>query len=464
MAKKETKSKNPAPVISTLVVRAPQRKTSDVAYWRNALKSADGGYIMRLYDMYEDLLIDGVLADAHSKRIEAVTNAELIFQGARGENVPEIAALMETLDWEVMIKEFVQPVFWGRAGVEFDFTGGFRATPIPKKHISLETGKILIEAGGDTGVSYADDDHLLVLGNTRDWGLFLRTAPYIIWKRGGFGDWAEWLEIFGMPQRVGKYNTYDPQSRILLEEALEKSGSAPWCVIPDGSNVETVNNTGSGSSGTSYADFRNACNEELLIAMLGQTLTTLQGERGARSLGEVHKKVEEGKNKADMRYVEKVLNTYLVPRLESRGYPVKGGRFVFPEATESISVADIVSLSDILDIPVKFLYDKYGIPVPKDGERIAAQRMQQDTKEPDNAKSAPAGKKDAEPEPEPEPEPAPAVKAKGKEVKNSDRGFFSLLTDFFADAPARWNGAIRRFTGRLTSSTGTVTLADDYSI
>ena len=33
-------------------------------------------------------------------------------------------------------------------------------------------------------------------------------------------------------------------------------------------------------SGESYNDFRQANNEEILITILGQTLTTVQGERG----------------------------------------------------------------------------------------------------------------------------------------------------------------------------------------
>ena len=71
----------------------------------------------------------------------------------------------------------------------------------------------------------------MVLGKKRNFGLFLKTAPYAIWKRGGFGDYAQWIELFGMPQRVGKYSSYDPESRRLLVEAMEQAGSAPWIVI-----------------------------------------------------------------------------------------------------------------------------------------------------------------------------------------------------------------------------------------
>lgn len=123
-----------------------------------------------------------------------------------------------------------------------------------------------------------------------------------------------------MPQRIGKYNTYDPESRKLLEEAFDKAGSAPYVVIPKEADVETKE--GGTGSGSSYNEFRQANNEEMLITILGQTMTTVQGEKGARSLGEVHKEVEEGKNKSDLRYVQRVLNQRYSPCWRREGIPL----------------------------------------------------------------------------------------------------------------------------------------------
>jgi len=454
MAKKTTNATKGDTILSQIVIRQPQRTTSDVAYWRNALRSADAGRLKALFDLYEDLLIDGVLYNAWNKRIEAVTNAELIFQDKDGETVSEIVDIMETLDWENQLKSFMKPIAYGRGGGEYDFSQGFRFTDIPVKHISLETQSILINDTDPSGISYIDDDNIIILGKLRDFGLFLKTAPYAIWKRGGFGDYAQWLELFAMPQRVGKYSSYDPQARALLEEALEKAGSAPWCVIPNESNVETVNNTGNGSSGTSYNDFRKACNEEMLITLVGQTLTTIQGDKGARSLGEVHKEVEEGINKADMRYVEKVLNSYVKPLLEKRGFPVKDGKFIFPAATENLEVTELISLTDILDIPASYVHEKYGIPVAKDGELIAKKRQPSETIKVDETVK---GEKT---------ETKKEEKSGQEEIKNDDRNFFLKLMDrFFVYAPTFRSGANQSFSAKSKRSiTGRINLADNYSI
>jgi hypothetical protein len=453
---KETRKRRDKIIYSSLVVKAPNRATSDIGTWRAALRSADGGRPARLFDLYDDLLVDGVLADARGKRVDAVNNAELVFQDKRGKAVKEIDEIMNTLAWENLLTGITGTIFTGRSGVELDFANGFDTGIIPPKHVSIENRLILIDPTGEKGIPYTGDDHLIVLGKRFDYGLFLKTAPFAIYKRGGFGDYAQWLEIFGMPQRVGKYSAYDPESRKLLEEAMERQGSAPWLVIPKETDVETVNKSGSGSSGISFNNFRQACNEEMLVTILGQTLTTIQGDRGARSLGEVHKLVEEGKNKSDMRFVEKVLNTYLVPVLERRGFPVNGGRFIFPEAVEPLKVSEIVELSGIMPVPVSFLRNKYGIPEPVKGEEIAGKRPVEDKKEDSNPG-----------EPGKEKNETGEVKGEtGKEeikeeVKHDNPGWWHRLLDFFAVAPTTWSGAGRKWSGRSRTS---ITLADGFKI
>lgn len=198
---------------------------------------------------------------------------------------------------------------------------------------------------------------------------------------------------------------------------MEEAGSAPYIIIPKEAEVETK--SGNNGSGTSYNEFRQACNEEMLITILGQTLTTVQGENGARSLGEVHKEVEEGKNRSDMRFVQRVLNNRVLPMLEARGYPVSGGKFVFPQSAEQLSVSDIVQLSDILPIPQSYLHEKYSIPVPNNDEPIA--RRQAPTFEPTDIEGLEVSTQQ---------EAKPKTKA-----QLSDHSLLKRLRDFFAQAP-----------------------------
>lgn len=426
MAKKNKQSKGvtapaqPSVVVNKLVVKAANRNVLDIGKWRSAMKAAEKGKTTALYDLYDDLLIDGVLSDAIDKRIKAVLSTNIIFIDAEGEEVPEVMEIIDSLAWEELITRIMMTLFWGRSAVELSFDP-FGCFPIPPKHINLIDKVISLEQGDNKGISYEFDPFLLVLGKTQDLGLLLKAAPYAIYKRGGFGDWSQWIELFGMPHRLGKYNSYDPQSKQLLEEAFEKFGAAPYLIAPNDTTIEHIE-TSSGN-GIAYDDFRKACNEEILITILGQTMTTVQGDKGARSLGEVHMEVEAGKHKSDLRYCQRILNEYLRPRLEARGYKVAGGKFVYPKEHQLPEVSELVMLSDIMDIPKAWLHEQYGIPMPREGEEIARRQS-----------VSPMGSlMPLEPDDNAEPTPEPK---EGESIKNKDsESLWQRFIRFFGIAP-----------------------------
>ncbi len=410
--KKDTKQL----VVQQIIVKSPQRRVYDVGDWRTALRAADYGRTRQLYDLFDDIIIDGVLFDAIDKRIDAVLNSDLIFTDRTGKENEEISRLIDTTAWATLMREIMNQRFFGRAALEMSFADGFRVEPIKPKYIDLRNRQILLDDTGSAGIPYDGDSHLLVLGKDDDFGLLLKAAPYAIWKRGGFGDYAQWIELFGMPQRIGKYNTYDTESRKLLEEAMEKAGSAPYVIIPKEAEVEMrESNTGSGDS---FNDFRKACNEEILITILGQTLTTVQGDKGARSLGEVHMEVEDNKHQTDLRFVQRTLNEMVVPMLIARGFNLEGGQFVFPKAAETLSVNEIVQLTNVIEIPASYIYERFAIPMPADGETIAGRRSAQTGEEPDEVDNEDADDNTDDP------------------VKNADgRSFLRRMWDFFVQAP-----------------------------
>ena len=354
-------------VIQTLVVKPNNRNVTDIDTWRNALKAADKGKREKLYDLYADLLLDNILSSAIDKRVMAITNADIAFM-RNDENVPEMDTFIDSPEFEDIIKEIVMSVFWGKTVLELDFSGE-TAKPysIPRKNIRPDLGLIVVNSTDESGTPYRADDFFLEAGKDDDLGLILKAAPFCIYKRGGFGDYAQFIELFGMPQRIGKYNSNDDATRKILEQVLDQAGSAAWAVIPKEADVETNSPTITTGVGL-YIDFIKACNEEILIGILGQTMTTQNGS--SKSQSETHKEGEEGINKSDRRFVQRILNKELLPRLEKRGYPVSGGFFYFPEAGENLTTTERLAIDvqlkcDIgLPIDDEYFYETYGIPKP----------------------------------------------------------------------------------------------------
>ncbi len=387
--------KNPQLVVNQITIQPIARNTADIDTWRNALRAADRGKRKQLYELYEDLLLDPILSDAIDKRIEAITNAELVFRTGKGESVPVMDDLMDTPEFEEFLKEAMRAhIVWGISVEELDFSDGFSFQSVPRAHIRPETGEIVLNVSDEKGIPYRDSDFFLEIGDKKDLGLVLKAAPYVIYKRGGFGDWAQYVEIFGMPFQIAKYSNYDEATRQELIRALEASGSARRAVIPKESDIDYRDNKSSGDGGI-YEKLRMACIEEILICILGQTMTTLDGS--SRSQGEVHLEVLESKHKADRRFVQRILNRKLVPILAKRGYPVGDGYFMFPETGETVSLTERMALVEkaaaMVPVPADYIYETFGVPKPKEGEEVVQIRP---------ASPFPIGPEEEDPEEAPE--------------------------------------------------------------
>lgn len=389
-----------------IVIQPIARRVNDIDTWRSALRLADMGNRTKLYDLYADLLIDGYLGEAIEKRIEAITDADITFS-IKGKEVDAINDMIDTPEFEHLLRDIMLSRFWGITVDECHFDNGFTFDSIPRNHIRPGTKEIAIREADQHGISYAGVDNILQFGRDDDYGLILKAAPYVIYKRGGFGDWAQFVEIFGMPQRIGKYSSMDEQSRRALIQAFETAGSAPYLVIPKETEAEQSTLSNSGNGGL-YNDFRNACNEEILITILGQLMTTKDGS--SLSQAQVHLAVQEKKHSSDRRYVIRLLNKLFTPLLEKRGYPVTGGKFQYRKEAEKLTVQEIATLSEIVTVPQSWVLDRYNIPLPKGDEPVAGKKPE-DTGE--GAGNKPPDEK----------------------IENSDRSWYRRMFDFFASAP-----------------------------
>jgi len=435
MAKKDkvsTIEQEKAPVgiiINQITVNRVNRQILDIGKWRQALQSADNDRMTLLYDLYEDILLDGRLWDAIDRRIRAVTGADLTFQFQDGSESQEMIDLIDNEEFEYLLNEIMQSLFWGISLIQLDFTNSLQTFSVPRKHIRPKTKTVAVMQNDIEGsIPYTDLQNIIEVRSKRDkFGLILRAAPYVIMMRGGIGDWAQMVELFAMPQRVGKYSIYDQEARKMLEQAFAEQGAAASMVVPKETDIET-NSGASNVNSSIYKDFIAELKEAMLVTVLSNTMTTLDGS--SRSQSEVHQDVEDELNKHDLRFVQRVLNQQLKPILEARGYKVSGGSFVFPKALKDLTVDELISLSDILEIPAYYFQEKYGIPQANEKDKLARKSQPEpQPKEPDPA---------AQPkEPVNPPEPPAADPKKKKEAKLSDTepdGFWKEFFNFFADA------------------------------
>jgi phage gp29-like protein len=273
--------------------------------------------------------------------------------------------------------------FWSHTLLEFFYNeaGELTCELVPRKHVEQKTGLVLARQVDTAGYAYREDKSrlpwLLEVGTWKQHGLLLPSAQYVIYKRGNFGDWAQYAEVFGMPWKVAKYDSYDEKQRQQLEQALEEAGGNANIIIPRETEIDLKYATSAGD-GSLYEKLKDACDEALSVLILGQTMTTKDTSGSGYAQGKIHATVEDDLHMSDRRYITRILNDKLNPLLDLHGFPVGDGKWTYKEE-ENIDVKTkkiAIDMQVAQQVPVDddYFYETYGIPKPSNYDQIKADK------------------------------------------------------------------------------------------
>lgn len=204
--------------------------------------------------------------------------------------------------------------------------------------------------------------------------------PYLF-KNYSVRDLAEFLEIYGLPLRLGKYpGGASPQEKATLLRAVMSIGHNAGGIIPRGMDIEFQE----AAKGTSdpYQAMINWAERSQSKAILGGTLTSGTGEgTNTNALGQVHNEVREELRDADLKQLAATLTRDLlfpIYALNCKSYnnPRRHPRLVF-DVTEGEDLTQyaeaLPKLVEIgLKIPTAWAHDKLQIPQPEGDEPVLA--------------------------------------------------------------------------------------------
>lgn len=368
------KTTNP-PIIQSIEIRQTQRTTQTVGKWRTALQAAESitnPNRTLLYDLYLDLILDAQLKNTTEARKRKITNSKITFT-KEGEINDQVQELIESPVFFNLLADLIDARFWGYSLIEFYYKDGLLAyNLIPRKHVKPEFGIVVRNSNDTTGINYSEapiNNYTLSAGTPNDLGLYLSAAQYVLYKRGCFGDWAQFAEIFGMPFRFGKYDGFDETTRLQLNAALEAMGSAAHAVFPKGAEIEVVQNNNNGN-GEVYEKLKNAADEQIALIMLGQTMTTKDGASLSQAM--VHAEVAEQVFIDDRRFILNTLNHDFKRILETFGLP-NDGDFDFVDESR-LSLKDRVyidtQLAQHIILDADYWFKTYGIDKPDNYDQL----------------------------------------------------------------------------------------------
>jgi len=361
-------------VITRIIEQSNYRIRKDVADWRKALNFAENKENPRrwlLFNLIDDLLLDNHLYSQIQTRFLKILGLDYKIVDNKTKKKDDEKTQLFQRQWFYDFMTYALEVkTHGHSLIQIsEITDGevTKIDLVPRRHVRPEYGDYLIHQLDTTGIPYRHTqlmDWLIEIGNTTDLGLLAKAAPNVLWKKNAQMCWSEYCEIFGMPLRVGKTNTRSTEDLDRVEGQMQRMGSAAYAVLQNGETVEFIEST-KGDAFNVYDKLVDRCNSEMSKLILGQTLTSDVGKSGTRSQGEVHERVADVITKADILYVEHVINDKLIPLLIKHGYPLDGCYFEFVIKQEITDLDWTIDngLMQLFEIEPEYFIEKYSVPI-----------------------------------------------------------------------------------------------------
>jgi len=205
-------------------------------------------------------------------------------------------------------------------------------------------------------------------------GLARIVAWAYLFKNYSLKDWQVFLDVFGMPIRLGKYHpAATPEERRKLLTAVASIAVDAAAIIPESMAVEFIEAKQNG--GQPFEDMCRYLDEQISKAVLGQTMST-DGHAGGLAQAKIHNQVRIDILEDDADQIGTTINRDLIAWFVRLNWGDKADapRVVFPVAEPE----DVAVLSDALAklVPVGLrvsaqeIREKIGVREPEDGEEV----------------------------------------------------------------------------------------------
>ncbi len=363
-------------------------------------RQAEAGDCTKLFALYRDI----ILANAHlqgrfADRKRAVLGDTLNLQAFDKKNAADVAAvnacwpIVRHADWFDALNHLLDAALWPVAVVEKVYKPGStsgrvydlaRLVPVPHDLLDFRNGRLQIKDVDDAGrplstVHDADPrryivhrGHLLTVAD--NWGGPLRSLVFW-WLLGTMSRewWARFLDRYGAPFTVGKYETGDDESRSVMERAFALATKLGGLVITRESEVE-LKQAAASDSGDAFAKFHDLCNAEISKLVLGQTLSADAAATGFGSgVANGQEAVRQDIRQFDAMRLGATLSTQLAAQfLQINGIVGAPPIFVWG----SVSPAELESYARLLtslggaglrvaDAGIEILSERFGLPLER---------------------------------------------------------------------------------------------------
>jgi hypothetical protein len=295
-----------------------------------ALDPKDPSLVL-LSQLYDNLLLDQHLKSTITTRVMRVARSRFHIVNDAGEPNDELSELFERPWFEDYVSQIVWQRFTGvkvLEGVDLDDNLELiRLTELPMAHLLPWRGEVAKKIGDTTGISYVSGSmaqSYMQIGEDREIGELSDLAPLILAKKLVMGSWLDYVEKYSITPRYAVTDNPTDEREKYLFDMLMKSRSADVAVLRKGEELLSMESNDRDAY-MIYKELYNILNDELSKAILGQAGTVDAKEKtGTYGSMQVMQGVTEDRHHADKLLVKHMVNTQLIPFLQSKSSAYSG--------------------------------------------------------------------------------------------------------------------------------------------
>ncbi len=239
----------------------------------------------------------------------------------------------------------------------------------------LMSGRGSIKTGGE---AFPRDEFLIaMLKDGVDHPIFNAQLRSLIGWFGAAAFGLKWFmqycRAFGIPFQHAKI--HDPNSRDSVDSFMREALATGFLITEEDVEVNIVG-AGAGAASLPQSELIKMADNQCAELILGQTLTSNQGQQGSQALGKVHDDVRTDFVNAAARFVLEIINTQLIPSIARWNYGHDfGGQLptlTIPEEKGTSERVEYIAKLSQLGVPMtkQFVHDFLDMPIPSEGDEL----------------------------------------------------------------------------------------------
>lgn len=206
-------------------------------------------------------------------------------------------------------------------------------------------------------------------------GILRVCAWMYLFKNYSIKDWVAFAEVFGMPLRIGKYDSgANKDDKDSLVAAIQSLGTDAAGIISKNTEIEFVETMKNVGTQNIFEALVNFCDRQISKAILGQTLTTQEGPSGSYSLGQVHNLVRQDLIRGDSEALSKTIRFQIIRPLVGYNFgwdkPLPWFKIMYEPSEDLKALSEVYknlhSMGQL--IAEEHVSERFKIPLPREGE------------------------------------------------------------------------------------------------